>query len=170
MILLDWAILISLIITIIYCWKLNNRITEFKKGNKEMQELVKNLDRLVEKAVVTTKNLNESNNKFSSEASKTLAEFHTVENDLSFMIARAKESIDKFEKYISLSRKIEFPSLDKTVAESAIEKQYSKKLETTELKKSTIESLLARIANVKENNKMNQQENLFKKKTYPEEA
>jgi hypothetical protein len=72
-------VMLLLVLTIVFCWRLNNKITELRSGRRELLELIKSLDNTI---LRTHTNINEL---------KNMSQNSAVE--LNVLVSRAKENI-----------------------------------------------------------------------------
>lgn len=154
MLLLDCITIVMLLITIVYCWKLNNKMTELKKNRREFQAFIQNIDNALIKAHTSIKELQALTAQTSTDISENLNKARLVVDDLTFMTDRASVLTDKLEQIINTSRHLESGSTKPTITvPNSLENQFSNNEISSATKKSTIETLLAKIASVKDNRK-----------------
>jgi len=97
---LDIAVIFLLVVTIAFCWRLNNKILELKHSRKDLTDLVKTFDTAI---IKTHKNISE----LKSMSASSSVELHTyvtkaseLIGDLSFMTETAAKLADRLEKNI----------------------------------------------------------------------
>ena len=104
---LDIIILLVLGVTIVFCWKLNNKITELKSNKSEMIDFVKSLDNTIINAHKSVVSLKEVTQNASDERQKYVKEGNELANDLSFMIDSGNRLISRMEKAIETVKALE---------------------------------------------------------------
>jgi len=105
-ILIDGIVITMLIITISYCWRLNNKIVELKNSKQDLLGLVKTFDTAIAK---THKNIAELKNMSASstaELQSYLQKANELVGDLSFMTETASKLADRLERGILDSRTV----------------------------------------------------------------
>ena len=164
---LNYLIAFLLLVTIIFCWKLNKKIVAIHKSKREMLALLKCFDNAVLRAEESIKQLKLA----STSAGKTLqtdiekAKF--LMDDLNFMIERAATATDKLENSITSSRSNLYasstmeqpqrpayatpsfrlsPSSKLTTPKPAVMDTPTAEKNATQSKRSSIEILLERLA------------------------
>lgn len=128
--LLDIIILLVLGVTIAFCWKLNNKITELKSNKSEMIDFVKSLDNTIINAHKSVVSLKEATQNASDERQKYVKEGNELANDLSFMIDSGNRLINRMEKAIETAKVLEVSVEDK-IEKLEKHKELPKKRSTT---------------------------------------
>lgn len=101
---IDGIVITLLIVTISYCWRLNNKIMELKNSKQDLLGLVKTFDVAIAK---THKNIAELKNMSASstaELQSYLQKANELVGDLSFMTETASKLADRLERGILDSR------------------------------------------------------------------
>lgn len=106
-IILDIIVLFVLGVTIFFCWKLNNKITELQKNKSEMVGFIKSLDTTIINAHKSIVNLKEAAQNINTERQKYVDEANILTNDLSFMIDSGNRLINRLEKSVESTKVIE---------------------------------------------------------------
>lgn len=99
-VIIDGVVIALLVITIGYCWRLNNKILELKNSKQDLLELVKTFDIAISK---THKNIAELKNMSASstaELQSYLQKANELVGDLSFMTETAAKLADRLERGI----------------------------------------------------------------------
>lgn len=169
---IDCIVVIMLVINIIYSWRLNKKIIEFRSSKFELISLIQNLDASINKAEYSVEELKRVTSTTSIDLNHKIDKAKFLADDLAFMTDRASVLADKLEEAIANSRNTE--KLSNTyrepykphiqVAPKPTTQSYeppkplvsSKQIITPEKepnKKVAIESLLARISAVKNSRK-----------------
>lgn len=104
---LDFVILCVLGLTIFFCWKLNNRITELQSNKSEMVNFIKSLDATIISAHKSVVSLKEATQDASNERQKYIAEGNELANDLSFMIDSGKRLMSRIERMMNEMKDLE---------------------------------------------------------------
>lgn len=92
-IILDISVLIVLCITIVFCYKLNNKIIHLKASKDEMEKLIQSFDTIVINANNSIINLKETTEKANITRQNYLKEANDLANDLSIMISSGNRLI-----------------------------------------------------------------------------
>lgn len=103
-IILDIVVMSLLVLTIVFCWKLNTKIMELKSGRKELLELIKSLDGTI---LRTHTNINDLKSMSQNSAVElNLLVKKAVENisDLNFINETASKLADRLERNMSDAR------------------------------------------------------------------
>lgn len=103
---LNYLIAFLLLVTILYCWRLNKRIVELHRGKKELLTLLKAFDQAILRAEESTKTLKHTSMNVGKALQEDVDKARFLVEDLNFMIDRAASVTDKLEKHIQASRHI----------------------------------------------------------------
>ncbi|MCE2992440.1 MAG: DUF6468 domain-containing protein [Candidatus Jidaibacter sp.] len=103
-IIIDIAVILLLVMTIIFCWRLNNKIIELKSGRKDLLELVKTLDSAILKTNTNISELKIMSQNSAVELSALVSQAQEYISDLNFMNETAAKLADRLEKNISDAR------------------------------------------------------------------
>ena len=133
---LNTAVSILLCLTIIYCWRLNSKIQELQNSREKLVHFVKSLDSSLYNANSTILELKNVTSKTITEMSDYIKQSEELYEDLSFLIARAKNLSNQLEENISKASKVS--------------------------KKSTTTKTLSKVKGVKGKKKMTHQEKITK--------
>jgi capsule polysaccharide export protein KpsE/RkpR len=104
-ILLDIFLIVLLSLTMVFCFRLNNKILELKSGRKELLELIKTLDSGIIKTNSNIQDLKTMTNHSAYELNNLVEKAKELMNDLSFMNDTAQNLADKLEQSITIARK-----------------------------------------------------------------
>ena len=104
-IILDIVVISLLVITIIFCWRLNNKIIELKSSKKSLRELVKIFDTAVIKTHKSIADLKNASSSSAEELSISIERANDLLSDLSFINDTAAKLADRLEKDIEQIRK-----------------------------------------------------------------
>lgn len=99
-IILDITVISLLIVTIMFCWRLNNKILELKHSRRDLSDLVKTFDTAI---IKTHKNISELKGMSASSTAELqtyLSKANELIGDLSFMTETAAKLADRLEKNI----------------------------------------------------------------------
>lgn len=105
---LNYLIAFLLLVTILYCWRLNRRIVELHRGKKELLTLLKAFDQSILRAEEGTKILKHTCNNVGKALQDDIDKAKFLIEDLNFMIDRAASATDKLERNIQTSRNMEY--------------------------------------------------------------
>jgi chromosome segregation ATPase len=97
---LDIVVITLLLVTIMFCWRLNNKILELKHNRRDLTDLVKTFDTAI---IKTHKNISELKGMSASstaELQSYLSKANELIGDLSFMTETASKLADRLEKNI----------------------------------------------------------------------
>ena len=105
-ILIDLLVMLLLLMTIFFCWRLNAKIVELRASRKDLLELIKTLDQAIFKTnsnIIELKSLSQNSavglNNLMSKAKINI-------NDLNFINETADKTANKLEKNIIEARKL----------------------------------------------------------------
>jgi hypothetical protein len=101
---LNSAIAILLVATIVYCWKLNNRIRTLQDSKGELAQLIRQFDETTEKASATIAELQTTSKKVVETMQSRLEKANFLADDLSFMIERGNKLADSLEGNLTAGR------------------------------------------------------------------
>lgn len=101
---LDVVVLFLLLITITFCWRLNNKILALKDSKKDIGELVKTFDGAIIKTHRSIADLKQISHSSSNELQQYVDKAGELISDLSFMTETATKLADRLEKAIALAR------------------------------------------------------------------
>jgi len=99
-IILDISILVVLCLTIMFCWKLNNRIIALQQNKAEMEVFIKSLDEVIINAHNSIMTLKETTEKADLTRQNYLAEANQLANDLSIMISSGNRLMQRSDENI----------------------------------------------------------------------
>ncbi len=115
MLVIDVIVMLLLGLTIVFCWRLNNKITDLRSGRKELLELIKSLDNTI---IKTHTNINElknmSQNSF-SELSILVSNAKANIADLAFINETAMKLADRLERGMKEARYLSEELQNKTI-------------------------------------------------------
>jgi len=103
-VILDIIILCVLGVTIMFCWKLNIRITQLQSNKSEMVDFIKSLDATIINAHKNIVSLKEATQNASDERKKYVSEGNELANDLSFIIDSGNRLISRIEKVVEVAK------------------------------------------------------------------
>jgi wobble nucleotide-excising tRNase len=103
---LDIIVVLLLVMTIVFCWRLNGKILELKEGRKDLINLIKSLDAAVIKTNGNIHDLKLMTESSAVELSALVQKAQEVIEDLGFMNDTAAKLADRLENDISESRYI----------------------------------------------------------------
>ncbi|MFI4984327.1 MAG: DUF6468 domain-containing protein [Rickettsiales bacterium] len=98
---LDITVLVLLVTTIAFCWRLNNKIIELRHSRKDLSQLVKTFDVAI---IKTHKNISDLKTMSASSAQELqayLSKANELISDLSFMTETAAKLADRLENDIT---------------------------------------------------------------------
>ena len=101
---LDIVVVLLLVMTIVFCWRLNAKILELKEGRKDLIDLIKSLDAAVIKTNTNIHDLKLMTESSAIELSALVQKAQEVIEDLGFMNDTAAKLADRLENDISESR------------------------------------------------------------------
>jgi hypothetical protein len=101
---LDIVVLFLLLVTIAFCWRLNNKILELKDSKKDLGALVKTFDGAIIKTHKSIADLKQISHSSSVELQQYVDKAGELISDLSFMTETATKLADRLEKAIALAR------------------------------------------------------------------
>lgn len=102
--LIDGIVISLLIVTIAYCWKLNNKILELKNSKQDLLGLVKTFDNAIAKTHRNISELKAMSSSSTAELQSYLQKANELVGDLSFMTETATKLADRLERGILDSR------------------------------------------------------------------
>ena len=105
-VLIDVSVMLLLLLTIVFCWRLNNKITELKSGRRDLLELVKALDSAIIKTNSNIAELRSMSQNSTAGLNALVTMAKTNINDLNFINETANKLADRLEKNISDARSI----------------------------------------------------------------
>ena len=111
---LNIVVMALLMLTIFFCWRLNNKIGELRAGRKDLIELVRTLDAAIIKTNSNISNLKTMSQTSAHELNETVAKAQELLNDLSFIVDTGSKVADRLERSIVNSRSVSAPSLVQT--------------------------------------------------------
>lgn len=111
--LIDACVIGLLVVTIAYCWRLNNRIMELKNSKEDLNNLVKTFDVAIQKTHRNISDLKEMSSSTTAELQTYLEKANELVGDLSFMTETASKLADRLERGIIDSRKPRNPAVEK---------------------------------------------------------
>lgn len=103
---LNYLIAFLLLVTILYCWRLNRRIVELHQGKKELLTLLKAFDQSIIRAEEGTRTLKNTCANLGHALQEDIDKAKFLVEDLNFMIDRAAAATDTLENRIQTSRSI----------------------------------------------------------------
>lgn len=107
---LNISVMALLILTIFFCWRLNNKIGELRAGRRDLIELVRTLDAAIIKTNSNIANLKTMSQTSAHELSETVAKAQELLNDLGFIVDTGSKVADRLERSIASSRNINVSS------------------------------------------------------------
>jgi hypothetical protein len=108
---LDITVIFLLVVTISFCWRLNNKILELKSSRKDLTDLVKTFDVAIIKTHKNISDLKSMSTSSTAELQTYLGKANELIGDLSFMTETAAKLADRLEKNIMDIR----PSTDESL-------------------------------------------------------
>ena len=103
---LNTTVSILLCLTIIYCWRLNNKIQELQNGREKLVNFVKSLDSSLHNANTSILGLKNITSKTITEMSDYIKQSEELYEDLSFLVERAKNLSNQLEENINKALKV----------------------------------------------------------------
>ncbi len=97
---LDVIVILMLVVTITFCWRLNNKILELKSSRKDLTDLVKTFDTAIIKTHKNISDLKSMSASSTQELQSYLGKANELIGDLSFMTETAAKLADRLEKNI----------------------------------------------------------------------
>jgi len=175
MIILDCIIAITLIISILYSWELNKKISTLRDNKKDFLELVKILDSTIIKAERSIDELKILSNQVNLDLCNKIDKAKYISDDLSYIADRATILSEKLDSNITEARRFEkldfvhfhkdqlekykrsvsnqYPNYDKQAINdfdpAKLNNNIANQLVNKPIQKFAIESLLERISAVK---------------------
>lgn len=105
-IIIDITVICLLLMTIMFCWRLNSKIMELKSGRRDLLELVKTLDAAILKTNTNITELKVMSQNSAVELSHLVSKAQEYIGDLNFMNETAAKLADRLERNISDARYI----------------------------------------------------------------
>lgn len=102
---LDIALASLLLVTIVYCWKLNGRIRVLQDSRGELSHLIRKFDETTERASQTIAELQATGRKINESIAQKIEKANFIADDLSYMIDRGAKLADNMENAITTSRR-----------------------------------------------------------------
>lgn len=102
----DCTVMALLTLTIVFCWRLNNKIMELKAGRRDLLELIKTLDSAIIKTNANIGELKVMTQNSALELNSLVNQAQELISDLSFMNDTAHRLADRLDNSISESRYI----------------------------------------------------------------
>jgi hypothetical protein len=93
-----------LIMTIVFCWRLNSRITELRSGRKELLELIKSLDNTILRTHTNISELKNMSQNSAIELNILVNRAKENINDLNFINETSVKLADRLERNMSEAR------------------------------------------------------------------
>lgn len=103
---LNIIVMALLMLTIFFCWRLNNKIGELRAGRKDLIELVRTLDAAIIKTNNNIASLKTMSQTSAHELNETVAKAQELLNDLNFIVDTGSKVADRLERSIVSSRNI----------------------------------------------------------------
>ncbi len=107
---LDVAIILLLVPTIIYAVILNRRLSALRNSKDELAKVVSSFNEATMRAEAGIPKLKKANLEANNALQERVEKAHTLRDDLAFMIERAEETADRLEGAVRTSRVNEAPS------------------------------------------------------------
>jgi septation ring formation regulator EzrA len=107
---LDSTVVSLLLVTIFFCWKLNERITELRNSKKDLLDLIKTFDDAIKKTNQNVTELRSMSRTSTTELQNYIQKANELISDLSFLTDSAGTLADRLEKNIRSMRTHEAPS------------------------------------------------------------
>lgn len=104
-IIIDIVMIFLLVITIGFCWKLNNKIIEIKGSRKDLVDLIKTLDNAIVKTNKNIADLKIMSSNSTVELQSYVEKARELLADLSFMTDTASHLADRIERGMTELRK-----------------------------------------------------------------
>ncbi len=105
--LLEGIVTILLSMTVIFCWRLNNKITEIKNSRKDMANLVKVFDEAIIKTNKSLGNLKEASADAALELKRYSFQSNELIKELAFMNDTAVRLADRLENVLLEAKEME---------------------------------------------------------------
>ncbi len=102
---LDALVATLLVVTIVYCWRLNSRIRTMQNSKGELAQLIRKFDEATERASASIVELQTVSKKVSTSIKEKIDKANFIADDLSFMIDRGSKLADQMEGGIRGGRK-----------------------------------------------------------------
>lgn len=107
MIILDCTIAVMLMISIIYSWQLNKKISELRNNKSDLLESIKILDNTILRAEYGIDELKILSNQVSLDLNNKIDKAKYIHDDLSYLADRATISSEKLDSSIAEARRFE---------------------------------------------------------------
>lgn len=148
---LDVTIAVLLMLTIVYCWKLNRRIGSLQKDKKSLAEFIRNFDRSIVRAEANIADLKDLSQKSAHQMDEKNKKAQMLIDDMAFLSERCTKISDNLEKLVSQARKQDTVSMVPTINHQASRKKPVQPIDHIEKnpkneKRQSIETLLQRIS------------------------
>ena len=131
--LLEITVILLLGITVAFCWRLNNKITEIKSSRKDMANLIKVFD----DAIINTNNSLAALKEASADTARDLKKYTIKSNDLiselAFMNDTAVRLADRLESILSDAKEVEARCVVLIEGAKAIKEPVKKKISSREV-------------------------------------
>ncbi len=134
-VILDITILCVLAVTVVFCWKLNIKITQLQSNKSEMVDFIKSLDTTIINAHKNIVNLKEATQNASEERKKYITEGTELANDLSFIIDSGNRLINRIEKAVEAAKVLDATLEAKAEKLGKLEKELYKRKRRNKNKK-----------------------------------
>ncbi len=126
----DIVVMVFLLLTTAFCWRLNKQILELKRYKGDFTDLVKVFDNAIVSTHKSILALKEASSTASTDVKFYVDKSEELLNDLSFMTDMAAKLADKLESAISAARKqevairqIHFEVINKNSIEDLVDKK-----------------------------------------------
>lgn len=103
-IILDTVVISLLAVTIYFCWRLNERISELKNSKRDLVELVRTFDDAIKKTNTSVTELRTMSKNSTQELQNYIKKASELIGDLSFLTDSASEISDRLETNIKAVR------------------------------------------------------------------
>jgi hypothetical protein len=107
---LDLAIILLLIPTIVYAVILNRRLSALRKSRDELAKVVSNFNEATMRAEAGIPKLKKATHEANSALQDRVEKAHSLRDDLAFMIERAEEMADRLEGAVRVGRSDKAPA------------------------------------------------------------
>lgn len=101
----DGLMALLLLITIFYCWKLNNRIKVLQDSKSELANIIMQFDESTKMATRSIGDIHTATSRISENMQHKIDKANYLADDLQFMIEKGNKIADRMEGDISASRK-----------------------------------------------------------------
>jgi hypothetical protein len=134
-VILDIIVLCVLSVTVVFCWKLNIKITQLQSNKSEMVDFIKSLDTTIINAHKNIVSLKEATQNASEERKKYISEGTELANDLSFIIDSGNRLINRIEKAVEAAKVLDATLEAKAEKLGKLEKELYKRKRRNKNKK-----------------------------------